>query len=55
VALPDYDAFPLIEEVVTPHHVVDPILGEGEHEIHDRESSDHARAESLRAAFQAMG
>ena len=36
-ALLDYDALPFIEEVVRPHHIVNPVLAEGEHEIHDRE------------------
>jgi hypothetical protein len=31
MVLPDYNAFPLIEEVVTPHHIVYPILGKREH------------------------
>jgi hypothetical protein len=41
VVLPDYDALPLIEEGVAPHHVVDPILGKREDEIHDREREEH--------------
>ena len=45
VTLPDYDTFPLIEEVVAPHHVVDPILGKGEHEIHDRERKQDVRVD----------
>jgi hypothetical protein len=42
-ALPDYHAFPLIEEVVALHDVVDPVLGQREHEIHDREREPDVR------------
>ena len=44
-ALPDYHAFPLIEEVVAPHDVVDPVLGQREHEIHDREREQDVRVD----------
>jgi hypothetical protein len=42
-ALPDYHAHPLVEEVIAPHNVVDPVLGQREHEIHDREREQDVR------------
>jgi hypothetical protein len=42
-ALPDYHALPLIEEAVAPHDVVGPVLGQREHEIHDREREQDVR------------
>jgi hypothetical protein len=44
-ALPDYHALPLIEEVISPHDVVDPVLGQREHEIHDREREQDVRVD----------
>jgi hypothetical protein len=43
VVLPDYHALPLIEEVIAPHDVVDPVLGQRQHEIHDREREQDVR------------
>ena len=42
-ALPHYHALPLIEEVIAPRNVVDPVLGQREHEIHDRERKQDVR------------
>ena len=39
----DYHALPLIEEVIAPHNVVDPVLGQREHEIHYRERKQDVR------------
>ena len=44
-ALPDYHALPLIEEVIAPHDVVDSVLGQREHEIHDREREQDVRVD----------
>jgi hypothetical protein len=42
-ALPYYLVLPLIEEVIAPHDVVDPVLGQREHEIHDSERKQDVR------------